>query len=598
MSAIRLCCAAKHKFILIGSAFHAHPIKPHRLFSGPQFFPVQLLACLSGSLAICCFCILISGCSAYIQKDSVRTFATTAQTTTTCGETGQSGTDGGDARWQLGTPCATGTNSGGYTVSSISYWVGTPTSTSFDLGVYSNSSGSPSSLLCSVSTGTITPSSGWNSVSINSCPTLSASTTYWIGYLTGSNAIEQGTVGGVCPGTSYHSTWANAQLSGASLASPFPANTQGSTCYSLYMTLSPATAASQSVCGETGQSGTDSGNAFWQLGTPCATGTNAGGYTVSKISYWVGTPTSTSFDLGVFSNSSGSPRSLLCSVSTGTITPSSGWNSVSVSSCPTLSASTTYWIGYITGSNAISQGTVSGVCPGTSYHSTWANAQLSGASLANPFPANTQGSTCYSLYMTLNPATGTSQSAGSGQAIGVNATSLSFGGVALSQPATQPLTLTNSGTSAGSVSAVTVTGAGFSLVGSSFPITLSAGQADTLNIQFDPTVAGAASGTLTIFSSSTSNPVAQVSLSGTGVASQVDLKWNAPASSSAPVAGYNIYRSSGTSSFERLNSSVDKQTTYQDGSLQVGGTYEYYVTTVNSAGAESSPSNTTTVSVP
>ncbi|MGA7107648.1 MAG: choice-of-anchor D domain-containing protein, partial [Terracidiphilus sp.] len=282
----------------------------------------------------------------------------------------------------------------------------------------------------------------------------------------------------------------------------------------------------------------------------------------------------------------------------GTITPSSGWNSVNISNCPTLSASTTYWIGYLTGSNAISQGTVSGVCPGSSYHSTWANAQLSGASLANPFPANTQGSTCYSLYMTLNPVTGASQSAGTGQAIGVNATSLSFGGVALSQPATQALTLTNSGTSAGSVSAVTVTGAGFSLVGSTFPITLNAGQADTLNIQFDPTAAGAASGTLTILSSSTSNPVAQVSLSGTGVASQVDLKWNAPASSSAPVAGYNIYRSSATSSFERLNSSVDKQTTYQDGSLQVGGTYEYYVTTVNSAGTESSPSNTTTVSVP
>ena len=446
-----------------------------------------------------------------------------AQTTTTCGETSQKATDTGNAFWQLGTPCATGTNSGGYTVSSISYWVGTPTSTSFDLGVYSNSSGSPSSLLCSVSTGTITPSSGWNSVNISSCPTLSASTTYWVGYITGSDAIQQGTVSGACPGTSYHSTWANAMLSGVSLANPFPANTQGKTCYSLYMTLTNASVSTGSLavtttslpngqvgtaysatlgatggtspytwsltsgtlpaglnlsasgvisgtptasvnataltfkvtdssspvqtqsatisitvnssqtattCGETSQTGTDTGDALWQLGTPCATGTNSGGYTVSSISYWVGTPTSTSFDLGVYSNSSGSPSSLLCSVSTGTITPSSGWNSVNISSCPTLSASTTYWVGYITGSDAIQQGTVSGACPGTSYHSTWANAMLSGVSLANPFPANTQGKTCYSLYMTLTNA---SVSTGS---LAVTTTSLPNGQVGTAYSAT------------------------------------------------------------------------------------------------------------------------------------------------------------------
>jgi hypothetical protein len=159
--------------------------------------------------------------------------------------------------------------------------------------------------------------------------------------------------------------------------------------------------AQTSSCGETSQSGTDSGNALWQLGTPCATGTNANGYAVSSISYWVGSPTSTSFDLGVYSNSSGTPNSLLCSVSTGTITPSSGWNTVNISGCPTLSASTTYWLGYVTGSGTIEQGTVTGACPGTSYYSTWTNSALSGVSLANPFPANTPDTHCYSMYMTL-----------------------------------------------------------------------------------------------------------------------------------------------------------------------------------------------------
>lgn len=205
---------------------------------------------------------------------------------------------------------------------------------------------------------------------------------------------------------------------------------------------------------------------------------------------------------------------------------------------------------------------------------------------------------------------GSNSSSGGSSAgtISVNATSLPFGSVALNQPAIQPLTVTNYGGSAITVSAVTVTGAGFSLQGAALPLTLSPGQNATLNVQFDPTAAGAASGELTINSTSSSNAVAQLSLSGTGVSGtgasgtgavhQVDLNWSAPASSSDPVAGYNIYRSAGGSSFQRLNSSVDKQTTYQDGSAQAGATYEYYVTTVDGSGAESAPSNTITVPVP
>ena len=185
----------------------------------------------------------------------------------------------------------------------------------------------------------------------------------------------------------------------------------------------------------------------------------------------------------------------------------------------------------------------------------------------------------------------------SGGPISVNATSLSFGSVALNQQVTQPLTVTNSGGSAATVS-VAVTGAGFSLAGATSPLTLNAGQTATLNVQFDPTTAGAASGALTITSTSSTNTMAQLSLSGTGAAHQVDLNWGTPASSSDPVAGYNIYRSAGGSSFQRLNSSVNQQTAYQDGSVQAGVTYEYYVTTVDGSGVESAPSNTITVSVP
>ena len=74
---------------------------------------------------------------------------------------------------------------------------------------------------------------------------------------------------------------------------------------------------------------------------------------------------------------------------------------------------------------------------------------------------------------------------------------------------------------------------------------------------------------------------------------------NAPSSSPVPVVGYNIYRSTGSSStYQLLNSSVDTQTTYVDLSVQSGSTYGYIVESVDSSGAESVPSNQATATIP
>ena len=54
--------------------------------------------------------------------------------------------------------------------------------------------------------------------------------------------------------------------------------------------------------------------------------------------------------------------------------------------------------------------------------------------------------------------------------------------------------------------------------GATFPLTLNPQQAVTLQVTFAPTVAGAATGALTINSNSSTNPIATVSLSGTGEA--------------------------------------------------------------------------------
>jgi hypothetical protein len=185
--------------------------------------------------------------------------------------------------------------------------------------------------------------------------------------------------------------------------------------------------------------------------------------------------------------------------------------------------------------------------------------------------------------------------------LSINASSMSFGNVDLNSPATQSLTLTWPGTSSVTLSGATVTGAGFSVSGASFPLTLSPNQTSTLSVQFDPTAAGAVSGSLTITSSTTSVGTVVIALSGTGVASsyEVNLNWEAPTNSTDTIAGYNVFRSpSGGSSYAQLNSSVVTQTTYVDGAVQNGQTYDYIVESVDASGAESVPSNTAAVTIP
>jgi hypothetical protein len=162
------------------------------------------------------------------------------------------------------------------------------------------------------------------------------------------------------------------------------------------------------------------------------------------------------------------------------------------------------------------------------------------------------------------------------------------------------LTLTSSGTTAVTVNSALVSGAGFSLIGGSFPVTLNPSQSTTLQVKFAPTTAGSLTGTLAISSNSSNGGNVSVALSGTGTSAshQIVLTWNAPTGSGDPIAGYDIYRSTGSGSAQLINSSIDSQTTYTDTSVTSGTTYTYYVTSVDQSGVQSTPSNSVTVSVP
>ena len=113
---------------------------------------------------------------------------------------------------------------------------------------------------------------------------------------------------------------------------------------------------------------------------------------------------------------------------------------------------------------------------------------------------------------------GTGTAAASPQ-LAVSTTSLNFGSQTVNTAKTQTLTLTSTGTSAVTVNSAAITGAGFTIVAASFPVTLTPGQSLTLQIQFDPATAAALTGTLTISSNSTTGSTATVALSGTGAAS-------------------------------------------------------------------------------
>ena len=185
--------------------------------------------------------------------------------------------------------------------------------------------------------------------------------------------------------------------------------------------------------------------------------------------------------------------------------------------------------------------------------------------------------------------------------LGINSTSIGFGSVDLGQTATQTLSLSSTGSAAVRVNSVAIAGAGFTLSGVALPITLSSGQTATIGVEFDPTVAGAASGTLTVISTSSSNGTATVALSGTGTATSYDvnLSWNAPVNSPVPVVGYNVYRSlSGSSSYQLLNSSVDAETSYVDTTVQSGSSYDYEIESVDSSGVASAPTTPVAVIVP
>jgi Abnormal spindle-like microcephaly-assoc'd, ASPM-SPD-2-Hydin len=162
---------------------------------------------------------------------------------------------------------------------------------------------------------------------------------------------------------------------------------------------------------------------------------------------------------------------------------------------------------------------------------------------------------------------------------------LSFGRVATGAHSTLPVAITNTRAWNVTLTSVRIAGTVFSSRGTSFPVTLKAGQSVTVNVTFTPQSTGESGGSLFV-----DGPGLNIPLTGTGTTGtqySVSLWWN----SSQGVEGYNIYRSTSASgTFSKINSALDANTAYTDSTVASGQTYYYEATSVNSSGAESARS--------
>jgi len=172
--------------------------------------------------------------------------------------------------------------------------------------------------------------------------------------------------------------------------------------------------------------------------------------------------------------------------------------------------------------------------------------------------------------------------------------SLNFGNVLVGATDAQSAILSATNGSV-TVASMTSSNSLFAVSGLLFPLTISSGNTVEFKVAFTPKTAISVSGTLSFSSDATNGSVSE-SLAGSGQLPQVVLTWIA---STSDVAGYNIYRRlASASTYSKINSSLDPDTSFTDATVAPRTTYVYVTTAVSSSGQESSYSNPVKISVP
>jgi len=189
-----------------------------------------------------------------------------------------------------------------------------------------------------------------------------------------------------------------------------------------------------------------------------------------------------------------------------------------------------------------------------------------------------------------NPSAGT---------LAVSPTTLNFGSVGVGSDSSLIGTLTASGADV-TVSSADWSGAGYSVSGITFPVTITAGKSTQYKVTFNPQSAGSSPGSVTFLSDASNSSLSQSfsgdATQGQGGTHSVALSWNP---STSTVIGYNVYRGTQDGGpYSKLNSSPESGTAYTDSSVLNGTTYYYVATSVDSNKVESNYSNQAIAQVP
>jgi len=144
------------------------------------------------------------------------------------------------------------------------------------------------------------------------------------------------------------------------------------------------------------------------------------------------------------------------------------------------------------------------------------------------------------------------------------------------------------------VSSANITNPLFVFGGLKFPVTIRVGQNVPFNVTFSPRTTGAESGTLSFTSNAGNSP--REALKGVGISAySVHLSWNA---STSQVVGYDVYRRTSTTKYQKINLALVPGTNYTDRTVSPGTTYYYETKAVDSSGQHSLPSNRATAIIP
>jgi Cep192 domain 4/HYDIN/CFA65/VesB-like, Ig-like domain/Abnormal spindle-like microcephaly-assoc'd, ASPM-SPD-2-Hydin len=222
--------------------------------------------------------------------------------------------------------------------------------------------------------------------------------------------------------------------------------------------------------------------------------------------------------------------------------------------------------------------------------------------LSVTFAPAAPGNAAGSLALVSNGGSATVSLSGTGAAapapvLNTSVAMIQFGSVTVWSTGTASITLSNAGTSALTIESIVESGAAFT-ASPGGPLTLQAGQQTTVEVTFAPSAAGAAAGSVAITSNGGNATVALTGAGVTAVQHEADLTWSPPTTSTDPLVGYNVYRSSSGGAPQVLNTTLVSRTSFADTAVVSGATYAYFVRSVDAEGQESGDSNQISLTIP